>query len=469
MNVRSRLLLICVWLLGQLSGQTPHWAQMGPNNPPDIFVDAIFSDTIDHVLYIGGDIGYINGKKYNGAARWNGADWDTMQSGFNNDFPGTFYGDVLKILRYKNKIYYFGYFYKAGRYFTSNMAVWNGSSWDSTGYFPDSFVLDADVYNDTLYICGDFTKVGPVSTNCAAKFDGTTWYPMNFPHPEDGDMTAIRVFKNKVYGIGQWYGHGFSLTAEYTQAGGWVPSFGIQGDVNKTVFGLERIDSLLYFFGRFSHLSQMHSPDIAAWSGSRFYGFGSGVDYSSSFSTIQKIKKIKDTIWVVGTFDNAGGTYSVGNAYNVAGLTSNSWCVYNDFFDNSVHGIEYYNNERVIVGDFWQINGDSVKKVATWIGGTPCTTTNFTMTSTAVGIDELSTSANTLRIYPNPASNQLNFDVDGLDLNESEIQISDAVGQVVLHAPYANSLNISSFSEGFYTIRIIQRSGQTFTAKFLKQ
>jgi len=412
----------------------------------------------------------MGGKQCRGAARWNGTSWDSLGLGFDYYInPPGFVGSIFKILRYKNKIYYFGSFGQAGKYHTPGMAIWNGTDWDSTGYFPNGYVYDADIYNDTLYICGGFSKIGSLNTNLAAKFDGTNWYPLSYPYPADGNMIGIRAFKNKVYGIGQWYGHGFGLTAEYTPALGWKPSFGIQGDVNKTLFGLERIDSLLFFYGRFSGISTIFSPDIAAWSGTHLYGFGAGIDYSSNFSTIERIKKSGDTVWVVGTFDNAGGMYFSGNQISIASFDLTKWCVYGDFFDNSVHDIAIYRGERVLGGDFWKANSDSVKKVAKWSGGSyTYSCTNYSMTSLAIGIKELNLDKS-IRIYPNPVSNKLHIESEQYFESGTEIEITNTLGQTVLKLNYTNEIDVSSLSQGYYTLQIISPDKRQFHSKFLKE
>jgi hypothetical protein len=188
--------ILIFWLL-KLSSQNPLWAQYGNNNSVSNHVTEMFVDPIDNKLYVGGIFTYLGGVKCRGSAKWNGTNWDSLGAGFDSHSPTNFTDNVKKILRYNNKIYYFGTFERAGNYFTKGMATWNPftNNWDSTGAYPNGYVNDADIYNDTLYICGSFTKIGTVNTYYAAKFDGTTWYPMSFPYPAGGAILGHTKIK----------------------------------------------------------------------------------------------------------------------------------------------------------------------------------------------------------------------------------------------------------------------------------
>jgi hypothetical protein len=461
-----------IWLFSNLNSQTPHWVQFGLQNTASSDVYSLFYDTLTSTLYCGGQFQYLGGKNCRGAAKWNGTDWDTMGVGFDYYVnPTGFTGTVTKILRYKNYIYYFGAIDQAGKYHTGGMALWNGSAWDSVGYFPNGYVYDADVYNDTLYICGSFSKIGSLNSNCAAKFDGTNWYPMSFPYPADCPITHIKAFKNKVYGSGGFYNNGFSILAEWTQANGWKPSFGFQGTTAKTLFGMERIDSLLFFYGRFTHISTLFTPCIAAWSGTHLYGFGQGVGLTS-YSDIERIKNFKgeNKIMVVGSFDNAGGMMlNPGVGLMVAELYSNKWCIYGDTLDNTITDIEKYNGDNLICGGVWKINRDSIKKVAKWIGGSyTYSCNNFSMSNLAIGVDELMQN-NNIRLFPNPVSNKLYISSDVPFENATEIEIINTLGQTVLKLNYTNEIDVSTLSQGYYTLKIISPDKRQFHSKFLKE
>lgn len=440
---------MCVWLNGMFS-QTPHWAAYTPSAPVSADLDAMYVDTITNILYLGGRFEYIGGKHCRGAARWNGTTWDSMGIGFDRDNLANFAGTVKKILRYKNKIYYFGTFDQAGPYNTKGMAIWNGTAWDSIGSsFPNGYILDADIYQDTMYVCGAFSKIGTLTTSCVAKFDGANWYSLSFPLGPYG----IRAYKNKIYVIGAWYQNGYSLTAEWDYVNGWKPSLGVQGNTAKTLNGLERVDTLLYFYGRFTHLSTMYSPCIAGYSGTRVYGLGAGGGLNN-YPTIYKLKNINNKTYILGMFESMGGMAIPGTNLGVAELSGNQYCIYGDNFDNVVSDMVKYNNELIISGSFWQVNTDSVKKIAKWIGGN-YTYSCSTFTPAVSGIATESSDYEGVTISPNPFNDKVYLKFN--DYNNKSIKITDLFGSIVFEyetGSSAQEINLANLSSGLYIVTV---------------
>lgn len=85
---------------------------------------------------------------------------------------------------------------------------------------------------------------------------------------------------------------------------------------------------------------------------------------------------------------------------------------------------------------------------------------NFTNTP-AVGIEE---AENTLLIYPNPTTSQLNIEGSNIEL----IEVYDMLGRKVLSTPYTQVLNVTTLANGFYTLRITTPMG-VLTHKFEKR
>lgn len=458
------LLLMSVWLFN-MNGQTPNWANMIGKSPEAGNMTSMFVDSATNTLYLGGRFEYIAGKKCRGAARWNGTAWDSMGIGFDRANPAPFSGNVHKILKYKNKIYYFGTFLQAGPYNTGGMAIWNGTAWDSVGPFPNGNILDADIYKDTLYVAGDFTKMGAMTCSSVAKFDGTNWYNnLSFPYGAFG----IRVYKNKIYIVGIYYTNGYSLTAEWDYINGWKPSLGVQGNTAKTMWGLERVDSLLYFYGRFTHLSTMYSPSICGYSGTQLYGVGDGAGLNN-YPTVMNITPINGKAYLVGIFESMGGMAIPGTNLGVAELSGNQYCIYGDNFDNSVSDMVGYNNELLISGSFWKVNNDSIWKVAKWIGGN-YTYSCSTFTPLVSVIQDYDNVFSSIKVYPNPSSDKLNIDFD-MDTKEIKLYISNTLGQTlkVINSPTQHEqIDISRLPQGIYFLRF-QIDNSQETIKFIKE
>ncbi len=450
-----------VWLL-KMSSQT-NWQQLGAT---DYWGDikTLYKDTSTNILYAGGMFSYFAGYSTKTVIQWNGVKWDTLGGGLDKDAPPFTFSLVKKILKYKGYIYFFGSFYQAGSLPCNNMARWNGTQWDTLAGSADAPILDADVFNDTLYACGSFTTIGGINSNLVAKFDGTNWHAMSFPYGNQGPMTHIRGYKDKIYGSGAWYTGGFGLTAKYSAQTGWQPAMGVQGDGTKTIEGIERIDTLLYFFGRFTHLSVVKSPGIAAWSGTKIYGCGLAVNPSPNYSFVRSIQKINNKIYCVGQFDNAGGLKNGTNFLSIASFTDSlHWCIYGDDFDNVVSDIETYNNDIIIGGAFKNINGNSNKIVTKWIGGNYTYSCNY---KTKDSIDVIDNGE--FQIYPNPTNSVITLTGGQFDLPNTTISITTNLGQVILSQPFSNQLDLSSLASGMYYITV-QGGSNKKTVKVVKE
>ena len=88
------------------------------------------------------------------------------------------------------------------------------------------------------------------------------------------------------------------------------------------------------------------------------------------------------------------------------------------------------------------------------------------------GEDASTTSANinsAIGIAPNPANAELSI-ISDLNINNSEIQIIDVMGRVVVATVYnGNTINLNSLNAGMYTIIISTEQGERVTKSFIKQ
>lgn len=88
-----------------------------------------------------------------------------------------------------------------------------------------------------------------------------------------------------------------------------------------------------------------------------------------------------------------------------------------------------------------------------------------------VGINLQVVSNNSFKIFPNPASTQINIELK-IETQDAVINIVNFFGEIRLSQPIGNSLagsvNISSLSNGFYFIQV-QNGNKVYTQKFIKQ
>jgi trimeric autotransporter adhesin len=113
-------------------------------------------------LYVGGVFTTAGGAAANGIARWDGSNWFNLGGGVTN--PGNAYGtNVYSIVCQGSNVYVGGIFQKAGNISASNIALWDGSTWQSMGDGVGaavSYVYAMGRNNAGLYVGGAFGTAG---------------------------------------------------------------------------------------------------------------------------------------------------------------------------------------------------------------------------------------------------------------------------------------------------------------------
>ncbi len=85
------------------------------------------------------------------------------------------------------------------------------------------------------------------------------------------------------------------------------------------------------------------------------------------------------------------------------------------------------------------------------------------------GIEENNLLVNSIKIYPNPLTNSLCIKTELNDFENSEIEIINTLGQIVLKLPYANSIDVSRLAQGFYNLKISSINKRVYYSKFIKE
>ena len=145
-------------------------------------------------------------------------------------------------------------------------------------------------------------------------------------------------------------------------------------------------------------------------------------------------------------------------------LTNNSWGlggsinIYDWVSTNDLYiGIKYQDVSSVIYG-WLRVNLP---------GNNKCFLKDysFSVCSLCVGIREYN--LRNIKIYPNPSSTSLHIESDQFFEN-SEIEIINSLGQLILKLPYANSIDVAQLSTGFYSLKIVSQNKETYNYKFIK-
>ena len=160
----------------------------------DVLAFAVFDDGGGPALYAGGKFTFAGGAPANRIAKWDGTEWSALGSGTN--------ADVLALTVHDDgsgpRLYAGGFFTSAGEIDASYVARWDGSAWSALSGMSDE-VRALSVFDDgsgagpALYAGGNFTFAGGVPVNRIAKWDGTSWSPLESGMTTDG-VLALAVF-----------------------------------------------------------------------------------------------------------------------------------------------------------------------------------------------------------------------------------------------------------------------------------
>ena len=78
---------------------------------------------------------------------------------------------VVKLIHFQNEIYAVGYFSNSGPTRLNSIAKWNGTDWLPLVTGANSFIRDACIFRNELYVGGDFDTINGIRAPYCAKFD----------------------------------------------------------------------------------------------------------------------------------------------------------------------------------------------------------------------------------------------------------------------------------------------------------
>jgi hypothetical protein len=76
---------------------------------------------------------------------------------------------------------------------------------------------------------------------------------------------------------------------------------------------------------------------------------------------------------------------------------------------------------------------------------------------------------NGILFYPNPSSGVLNLTIIDNKFAGLEMEIVNSLGQVILKQTFSNSIDISRFTQGLYTIKVLSSDQSVYYSKFIKE
>jgi hypothetical protein len=273
--------------------------------------------TVNAIAFSGTDlwaVGFLSvpGTGSSHVAMWNGTTW-TSKGFFTN-------GNVETIAVAGTDVYVGGQL-PVGSF--NNIARWNGSTFVAVGSGVtggSNYVHVLTPSGNTLYLGGDFRTAGGVSArNIATLTNGTTWAGFQGTGL-DSAANAIAVSGTDVYVGGNFTSAGTisankiakwnSVTNVWSALGSGVPA------ANTSIAAIAVAGNKVYTGGTFSSIGGVSANNIAVWNGTGWAALGTGVNSSVSVIIVRG-----DDVYVGGGFQTAGGV----TANRVAKWNGTSW------------------------------------------------------------------------------------------------------------------------------------------------
>jgi hypothetical protein len=375
----SKGIIIFIGFILSLSAKSQNWDSLQGGIPYVTGVRVMYADTVDNYLYTGGNFYFLdNGKQFNMIARWNGTQWDTMQTGILGA------GNVLAMTRYNGELYVAGGFSSAGGISARNIAKWNGNNWDSLPIQPVKWtnsINSMTVINNELYIGGTFDTIAGMPVTGIAKWNGSIWSSLNFPNLQSfSSIFSIAEYNGEIY-VGGNFSNGIpndtlGEIARYDGTNWRSVGGGIHGSM-ADVASMVVYNGELYVGGYFFTASGNAGNHIQKWNGTTWSGVGGGTNLNNG--QIHQLLVHNGKLYAMGVLQEAGGV----PADRIAVWDGTNWCGLGSSFDNVIMTGSVYKDTLYVGGGFQTIDGDSINCIAKWTGG------SYVDTCGVVGVDEL--------------------------------------------------------------------------------
>lgn len=361
----------------------------------------------DGDLIIGGNFTYVDGKRVENIARWDGSSWHSLSTGIN--------GYVAGLLNYEGKLVATGPFTEAGGIEASRIAAWDGISWAPLGEGLNNSANMLLEFNGDLIVSGSFDTAGTVNAKYLAKWDGEDWGAIYDVTPDLWIGAALLVhdgylYAKKIRGVIEcylvrWDGetweemssapdggiralieHNGELIAggSFLEAGGvacnnvaawdgsaWHPlGDGLVAEMtgtSTTVWDLFFYNGRLIAGGNFDKSGTTQTNYIAQWNGTSWQPLAEGMGGTSGYSS---------WVFALGEYNGfliAGGGFTIAGSNNANGAASwdgNSWIdissVYGGGINGTVRSVVSYNGDIIAGGYFSMAGKDFCESIARW-------------------------------------------------------------------------------------------------------
>ncbi len=466
-NLKQQVLFwsACLFLWGSALSQKK-WEDIGLNLSPYRNVRSVYVDTLEDQLIFGGVyLEEVNGQSSCPVFTWSPSGGANILAPY--DFSIMPVRVATDIIRIGDSLVIIG---------QNMMAIYTDSVWHTVTEHDQSSLqqIIPYPYGEGYLIANGFTRTLMGDTVGALMYwDGDSLY-------EEFESISDYIGEGGIYDVidyqGELYvsGNGSTLSGgimneilrwtgtEWTDVDGGITDVSKMGGVNAMV----EYQGDLYFGGIFTQADHSGESHIARWNGSEWLPVGGGVYPHPLSQSIFSMVVHDGYLYVAGQFDEVGGV----PAKSVARWDGTEWCGCGSYIDGDIRDITFYHDTLYIVGAFNYIDGDSIAKVARYIGEDFADTCGTTLYS---ALSSVRAPSEEVRVYPNPAVDEVFLELPVPSGQNIQVEVYTSTGVLMettaLRPQGKNRLvmDVVGWRSGFYLIRI-ETDEEIYTASFFK-
>lgn len=427
-KIFTLIYLACVTSLAMAQ---PNWSAIGTGITGG---SGDFVITDGSYVYIGGSLAYVDGVQCSQVARYNG----TTVEDVGDPLPSSSTDVVTAMTRWNGTLLIGVVHNSTG---LSQVYKLNGTAWEAIGGTFDAQIYCLEIYNNELYVGGQFSNYNGNPLRGVCKWNGTTYIDLGQTNLQVGLVHDMEVYNNElVIGMENYVLNGYRNIARYN--GTAYSTFPVTFDYEVTA--LKTIGNKLYIGGGFleEYTTGQELNKVAVWDGTTLSSMGTGVDGSGG---VNDFTEYDGKVVAVGGFTKIGGVMT----NFVASWNGTAWAkVSNENIAGSgaLNSACVYNNTLFVAGGL---------TVGIWGKGTSV----FYLKDENVSLEEEEIQA---AVYPNPVQHDLMIEAKDMQ----QIELMDAQGNAVQkYMPVAGTeyyqISVGQLSPGVYLLRVTTTGGST--------
>jgi hypothetical protein len=247
-----------------------NWFDIGGGMGYDLSADVRSILFYNGEMYAAGNFDSAGGVAADNIAKWNGTNWSNVGDGLN--------GHVLSLAIHNGELYAAGDFDSSGLNAINNIAKWDGTNWVDIGGGTDYFITSICSFDNELYVGGTFIYAGGVFCNGIAKWDGISWSPVGGVG-FDNWVRKLYIYNDTLYVGGDFTSTLNGVQVKYITklvANAWqIMPFPSGSGIYNTIRDFINFNGELYVTGRFTSI-----PYIGKFDGLNYSSLGNGLSYA---------------------------------------------------------------------------------------------------------------------------------------------------------------------------------------------